>query len=217
LYFSAGWGAPGIGIALCPGVTDNKTTYPVLSETHSEELILRLQKGDGEARARLWTRYLPRLKRWARGRLPPASRDNTSTDDLVQDAFVRSLSALQTMKPRGPRSVFAYFRMIVLNQIRDHARQSARRPRRDIVDWDLHATPSPSPLEEVLGLEALGRYERALCDLSEDDQHLVLAFIELRCTDRELAELFEKPSPAAARMARARALGRLARAMESHA
>jgi DNA-directed RNA polymerase specialized sigma24 family protein len=60
----------------------------------------------------------------------------------------------------------------------------------------------------------LERYHRALDSLSQDDQDIVLAVIELGCTDRELAELFEKPTTNAARMARGRAVARLARAME---
>jgi RNA polymerase sigma factor (sigma-70 family) len=195
------------------GVTDNDASRPITGETCTEELVRRLQNGDQHALDRLWARYLPRLKQWARGRLSPAMRDQTSTDDLVQDAFVRSLARLQTLQPRGPRSVSGYFRTIVLNQIRDYARQNTRRPRREIVDWDTHVHPDPSPLEALLGREEIRRYERALETLPEEDQHLVIAFVELRCTDRELADLFEKPSPSAARVARGRALGRLARAM----
>jgi RNA polymerase sigma factor (sigma-70 family) len=186
---------------------------PLNAGTQSEELVLRFQAGDPRALERLWARYLPRLKVWARGRLPPAARGVTSTDDLVQDAFVRSIAHLRTLQPRGTRSVFAYFKTIILNQIRDHARMASRRPRVDELVPDEHENPQPSPLEELLGAEALRRYEEALAQLPEDDQDLIVAFVELRCSDQELAELLEKPSANAARMARGRALARLARAM----
>jgi RNA polymerase sigma factor (sigma-70 family) len=179
----------------------------------SEELVLRFQSGDEKALERLWARYLPRLKRWAHGRLPAATRGVTTTDDLVQDAFVRSVARLRTLKPQGPHSLFAYFRTIMLNQIRDYARQGVRRPRQEELLPEEHVDREPSPLEQVLGQEVLTRYENALGSLSEEDQELVLAFVELRCSDKELAELFEKPSVDAARMARGRALARLARAM----
>jgi RNA polymerase sigma factor (sigma-70 family) len=179
----------------------------------TEELVLRFQAGDEHALERLWTRYLPRLKRWAHGRLPTASRNVTNTDDLVQDAFVRSVARLRTLKPQGPHSLFAYFRTIMLNQIRDYARQGVRRPRQEELMPEEHVVGDPSPLEQVLGQEVLERYEAALATLGEEDQELILAFVELRCSDRELAELFEKSSVDAARMARGRALARLARAM----
>jgi RNA polymerase sigma factor (sigma-70 family) len=186
---------------------------PLGASVGSEELILRFQAGDEQALDRLWARYLPRLKRWAHGRLPAASRADTNTDDLVQDAFVRSLARLRTLTPQGPRSLFAYFRTIVLNQIRDYARQSSRRPRQEELEPEVHIDRGPSALEEVLGRETLERYEQGLASLPQEEQDMVLAFVELRCSDKELAELFEKPSANAARMARGRALAKLARAM----
>ena len=193
--------------------TGDVHSSPLTASSGSEELVLQYQAGDLQALDRLWVRYLPRLKRWGHGRLPAASRHDTNTDDLVQDAFVRSLAHLRTLKPRGPKCLFAYFRKILLNQIRDYARRNGRRPRREELDAEQHEDRAPSPLEQVLGQELLGRYEVALESLAEDDQELILAFVELRCTDQELAELFEKPSADAARMARGRALARLARAM----
>jgi RNA polymerase sigma-70 factor (ECF subfamily) len=188
----------------------------IASETGSEELIRRFQAGDQIALNRLWNRYLPRLKRWAHGRLPNAARHGGDTDDLIQDAFVRSLARVRHFESRGAHTVFAYFRTIVLNLVRDHARAGVRRPGLDPLEPDAeeHAHQGTSQLEHLLGTEALQQYQRALDRLSEDDQEIILAVIELRCTDRELAELFEKPSANAARMARGRAVARLARAMD---
>jgi RNA polymerase sigma-70 factor (ECF subfamily) len=196
-------------------VPESDESKPLTATTTaaSEELVLRYQAGDEAALERLWARYLPRLKRWAHGRLPAGSRNLTATDDLVQDAFVRSLASLRHIEHRGPGSLFAYFRTIVLNQIRDYARQGNRRPVQQALLEEEHEACEPSALEQLLGKEVLERYEQAVATLSQGDQEIVRAFIELRCTDRELAELFEKPSPDAARMARGRALARLAQAM----
>jgi RNA polymerase sigma-70 factor, ECF subfamily len=188
---------------------------PLSTYTASEDLVRKFQAGDEAALERLWSRYLPRLRRWAHGRLPPAARSHTNTDDLVQDAFVRSLAHLRTLEPRGSGGLFAYFRTIVLNQIRDYGRQLGRRPRQEELDPEAQAGPEPSALEQIIGAQTLERYEAALATLSEEDQAIILAFIELRCSDAELAELFEKPSANAARMARGRALARLAEGMKS--
>jgi RNA polymerase sigma-70 factor (ECF subfamily) len=181
----------------------------------TQELILQFQAGNEGALDRIWARYVPRLRRWAHGRLPTASRNVTNTDDLVQDAFVRSLTRLRTLELQGPHSLFAYLKTIMLNQIRDYARAGGRRPKQELLEPDEHQNRDPSPLEQVLGTEVLERYQAALATLSDEDQEIVLAFVELRCTDKELAELLEKPSADAARMARGRALARLARAMET--
>jgi RNA polymerase sigma-70 factor (ECF subfamily) len=183
--------------------------------TESVVLLQRFQAGDVECLDRLWARYLPRLKRWAHGRLPPPSRGATATDDLVQDAFVRSLAHLRTFQPRNTYSLVAYFRTIILNEVRDFARQASSRPRQEEIEPDVHVDRGPSPLEQALGAQALERYERARATLSPGDQEIVVAFVELRCTDAEIMELFEKPTIDAARRARGRALMRLAKAMET--
>jgi RNA polymerase sigma-70 factor (ECF subfamily) len=194
-------------------MSDSRAAESDLIRTGSEELVRRFQAGEDHALNQLWARYLPRLTRWASGRLPKLSRSDTNTDDLIQETFVRSLAHLRTLRPENGRSLFAYFRKIVLNQIRDHARRVHLRARQKELEPEGHATDEPSPLEQVMGKQVVERYERALSTLSEDDQHLVVAFVELRCTDREIAELFEKPSVDAARMARNRAVARLAGVM----
>jgi RNA polymerase sigma-70 factor (ECF subfamily) len=181
----------------------------------TEELLHLFQGGDRAALQQLWLRYLPRLRRWAHGRLPRASRNAANTEDLIQETFLRTVERLRTLVPRGPRSVFAYFRTVVLNQIRDYARQNTRRPGQDVLDPERHGTSDPSPLEQLLGREVLVNYDRALSTLREEEQQIIVAYVELRCSDRELAELFEKPSADAARVARARALARLIKALKA--
>jgi RNA polymerase sigma-70 factor, ECF subfamily len=185
------------------------------SPTLSADLLRKFQAGDNEALDRLWQRYLPRLKRWAHGRLPSPARSTLSTDDLIQDAFVRSLARLRTLEPAPGYGLFAYFRVIVLNLVRDHARQIRTRPTLELIEPDDHRDSGPSPLESAIGQQLLARYDAALAILSEPDQQMTVAIVELRCTDRELAELFDKPTPGAARAARGRTLARLGRAMSS--
>jgi len=188
---------------------------PTGSSTGSADLVQRYQAGDEHALARLWARYLPRLKKWAHGRLPAYAGSSADTDDLVQDAFVRSLARLRVIEPRGGQSLFAYFKKTILNQIRDYLRQMDRRRTSSVADLDVHVDTQASPFEQVLGREMVERYQRALDSLSEDDQDIVLAVVELGLTDGDIAELFEKPSIDAARMARGRGLARLARAMQA--
>ena len=185
------------------------------SSTSSLDLIAQYQAGNDAALERLWARYLPRLRRWAHGRLPRATGNITDTEDLVQDAFVRSLAHLRRMKPTATHTVFAYIRIVVLNLIRDHIRQLGRRPMNALDRAHDRIDPEPSPFEQAVGRETRERYERALESLDSDDHDLVLAAVELGLNDQEIAELFEKPSVDAARVAKARALSRLARCMET--
>jgi RNA polymerase sigma-70 factor (ECF subfamily) len=178
----------------------------------SVRLFERAQEGDDQALNELLGRYVPRLRRWASGRLPHASRDLSDTDDIVQDAVIKALRHVETFEFRHDGALQAYLRNAVLNRIRDEYRHFQRRP--VMVDAEESLTdPAASPLDEALGAEAIERYEAALATLRDIDREAIVARVELGCTYEEIAESFGKPSPAAARVAVARALMRLAEAM----
>jgi RNA polymerase sigma-70 factor (ECF subfamily) len=175
--------------------------------------LLRLAKqGDLRARDQLLARYLPRLKRWASGRLPMYARSLLDTSDLVQETLIRVLEGLDRIEVRGPGGFQAYVRQAVLNRIRDQVRHAARRPGPDGVPETL-PDASPSPLEHAIGADVLARYERGLARLDEDDRQLLHLRIELDFDYQEIATMTGRPSRDAVRMAVQRALGRLAEEM----
>jgi RNA polymerase sigma-70 factor, ECF subfamily len=180
----------------------------------SVRLFGRARDGDQQALDELLQRYLPRLQRWASGRLPRSTRDLTDTDDLVQDTIIRTLRHIGTFEFRHDGALQAYLRNAILNRIRDECRRVARRP--TMIDAQTApglADTAASPLDETLGREAVERYEAALTRLREEDREAVIARVELGCSYEEIAESLGKPSVAAARMAVGRALMRLAEAM----
>ena len=176
-------------------------------------LLARVRAGDARARNLLISRYLPALKRWAHGRLPTYARDIRDTGDLVQDTVIRALSHLDSFEPRREGSFLVYLRRSVRNQIVDEIRRARRRPGRDPLPQDL-VDRTPSPLEEVIGREALERYEAALARLTENQQEAVMMRVEMGFTYPEIALALGRPSANAARMLVARALVRLAEAMD---
>jgi RNA polymerase sigma-70 factor (ECF subfamily) len=178
----------------------------------SFELIRLAQGGDSEALSRLLERYRPRLHRWASGRLPRFARDLTDTQDLVQDALIRTLRNFDRFDDRGEGALQAYLRQAVMNRIRDEVRRHERLPRRDELSESL-ADRAVSPLEQAIGGEAIERYETALAALEPADREAVIARIELGCSYQEIAVLGDRPSADAARVAVARALTKLARIM----
>ena len=172
-------------------------------------LLERVRAGDDGALDTLLGRYLPRLQRWARGRLPRWARDLTDTDDLVQETLLRSFKQLERFDNRGDGALHAYLRQAVLNRIRDELRHKSRLPERRALDPQ-HADASPSPLEAAIGTEAMERYEEALSRLRPEDREAIIARVELGLSHAELAEALGKPSEEAARKAASRALVRLA-------
>jgi RNA polymerase sigma-70 factor (ECF subfamily) len=175
-------------------------------------LLERAQRGDRGALDDLIARYLPRMQRWASGRLPHRARDLADTQDLVQETVLQVVRKLDTFEVRGEGAFQAYLRQAILNRIREELRRANRRPSRSELDSQA-PDEGRSPLDEAIGQEAVERYERALATLRPQDREAVVARIELGCTNQEVAELLGKPSANAARMAVERAIVRLARAM----
>lgn len=176
-------------------------------------LLQRAQAGDQEALELLMARYVPRLTRWARGRLPRWARDIAETSDLVQETLLQTLKRLDRFDVRGEGAFQAYLRQAIANRIAEELRRHARRADSTTLDSD-HADNGISPLEQAIGREAVERYETALQGLRLDDQAAIVARVEMGCSYQEVASALGKPSANAARMAVERALARLATAMK---
>jgi RNA polymerase sigma-70 factor (ECF subfamily) len=134
------------------------------------------------------------------------------TQDLIQEVLFRAVQRVETFEPQHEGAFQAYIRQMLFNRIRDEARKGRRRPGEEPLDEEC-ATTDPSPLELTIGREAIDRYEAALERLSPRDRELIVAKIELGFTSSEIAEALGRPSAAAAHMAVARALVRLAEEM----
>lgn len=188
------------------------SALPLLEWEASLRLLERARAGDRRALDVLMARYVPRMRRWASGRLPRWARDLADTQDLVQDVLLQTFRNLSRFEVRGEGALQAYLRQGIANRIRDELRRRARRPATS--ELDPHAADGgASPLESAIGREALERYERALMVLQPQDREAIIARVELDCTNQEIAAALGKPSANAARMAVERALLRLADAM----
>jgi RNA polymerase sigma-70 factor, ECF subfamily len=183
-----------------------------LSATSTFDLVVRANRGEGPALDALLARYLPRLQRWAHGRLPPAARGALQTQDIVQDTLMHVVERLPSFTPRHEGAFQGYVRTALLNRVRDLARQYKRRGPSVPLDSEL-AGEQWSPLDLAVGQEMLDRYEAALDRLRPDDKDLIVARIELGLPYPEIATMFEKPSVAAVHMALSRALVKLAEEM----
>lgn len=175
-------------------------------------LLERFKAGDRDALDRLFERYVPRLRRWASGRLPRWARDLADTHDLVQEAALQTFRNLEGFEHRGEGALQAYLRQAVMNRIRDEFRRSARWPDSTDVPVEM-SDEGPSPLEQAVGAELLDAYDAALERLEPAEREAIIGRIELELTFPELAVAMGKSSADAARMAVARALVRLAEEM----
>jgi DNA-directed RNA polymerase specialized sigma24 family protein len=97
----------------------------------------------------------------------------------------------------------------VMNRIRDECRRVAARPHVDLID-DRMPDNGLSPLEAAIGKEGVAKYETALQSLRDEDRQAIVGRVEMGYSYQELAVMFGKPSPDAARISVSRALMKLA-------
>jgi RNA polymerase sigma-70 factor (ECF subfamily) len=176
--------------------------------------LQRARLGDEEARNTLFARYLPSLRRWARGRLPRWTRDLRDTEDVVQETLLQTFKRIEVFQPRHQGALEGYLRQALMNRVRDEVRRVGRRGATSEIEDDVHADSAASPLEEAIGQQALERYEAALARLRPEEREVVIARVELGQSYQQIAEGHAKASADAARMAVSRALVRLAEEMD---
>jgi len=187
---------------------------PDASVKAESSLTLLQQARDGSEAAcnELCARYVPRLQRWAHGRLPSSARGALDTFDLVQDTFIQVLRRIHEFEPRHVGGFQAYLRRTLMNRIHDEIRRVRRRGVAESIDSARPAS-DPSPLEEAIGQETLARYDVALERLRDSDREAIIMRVEMGCTYPEIMEALDKPSVAATHMTLSRALVRLAAEM----
>ena len=183
-----------------------------VSVESSADLIRRARGGDRAALEVLFARYVPPLRRWARGRLPRWARDVVDTDDMIQETLLATCRNLERFEPRHPGALHAYLRQALRRRVLDELRRAHRRPTRVDLDAEEHDF-APSPLQEAIGQEALELYERGLARLSDIERDAVVCRVEMGLDYGQIAEALGKPTRDAARMTVSRALVRLAREM----
>ena len=185
---------------------------PEVQAESSFALVNRAHAGDAAARDELCARYLPRLQRWAHGRLPASARGALDTVDLVQDTFMQVLQRLGEFQPRHEGAFQSYLRTTLMRRIVDEIRRVQRRGPAEPLDIEAPGH-EPSPLQEAIGTETLERYEAALSRLAASDREAIIMRIEMGCGYAEIMSALEKPSLAATQMTVSRALVRLAKEM----
>jgi RNA polymerase sigma factor (sigma-70 family) len=176
-----------------------------------EETVLLLQRirgGDDGALNALLVRLLPRLRRWAHGRLPAAARGLLDTGDIVQSVAAKAIRRLGSIEIDHSAALGAYLRQAIANEIADHWRRVVHRPDETSLHDALPAA-STSPLERLIGAERLRRYEAALQRLAPAERETIIGRFELAYDYEDLARYLGKPSVGAARVAVHRAIKRL--------
>ena len=194
-----------------------RTTGPPcdVAEDPTGTLIDRARAGDREALEELFARHVPRLRKWATGRMPRWARDIADTTDLIHDTVLDTLKHISRFEHRGDGALQAYLRQAVVNRIRNELRKRAARGAPETVDSGL-SDGRTSPLEKAISNQTLERYEAALAELKPEEREAVISRLELGLSYAQIAESLGKPTANAARMTVVRALARVADRMRAN-
>jgi RNA polymerase sigma-70 factor, ECF subfamily len=175
-------------------------------------VLEKAKRGDRSAVRILIERARPPLRRWTRGRLPSYARGSANTEDIVQDAVLRTLKHLETFEHRTVDALQKYLRTAVVNGIRDVVRSVRRRGVPDELPENLYDA-GPSPEVRAILNQRSEKFVEALGRLRPVDRQLLVWRIELGYSNEEIAQRSGKTAEAIG-MAVGRAVKRLKKEME---
>ncbi|HEY1304309.1 MAG TPA: sigma-70 family RNA polymerase sigma factor [Vicinamibacterales bacterium] len=179
---------------------------PKLPES-TAELVTRVRGGDRDAADALVDRELPALRQKVHGTLPRIARDICDTDDVVQEAFLRTWRHINRIDVSQPGSFRAYTRRTAKNHVIDRVRQVLRRPVSDELPEVADSKPGPDAQMEEARFRADVR--TALDRLTRSERRLITARFNREWSYAAIADKLGKPSADAARVAVHRACKRL--------
>lgn len=189
------------------------------------ELVNRVIRGDTEALTELFAVYRPRLWRMVNFRLDPRLSGRLDADDILQEAWMRTIDRIDSFISDASRSSFIWFRMIVTQTMVDlHRRHLGAQKRSAAKEMSIHGGWSSdstsvslarhllghltSPSNAALRAELSQQLETALTTMSDIDREVLALRHFEELTNSETALVLEMTEQAASARY-VRALGRL--------
>lgn len=182
-------------------MTEDDATPP------EEALVRRAASGDAEAFGDLYARHLDDIYRYVFYKVG----DEKRAEDLTEQVFLSAWEAIADYEHRGyPFSAWLY--RIAHNAVVDHYRTTKDERPLDTVAFAL-ADESLGPEDVLVKKGEVARLLKALAELSDEKQHLIiLRFVE-GLSHGEVARILDK-SEVACRVMQHRALASLSEMMQ---
>ena len=151
-----------------------------------ESLFEEAKRGDRQAFEKIMDRFGFRLTSFARSRISPALRQRIDAEDIVQEASLKAMSAIQSIEWRGESALFNWMCGIASNIILSHSRRFLR-----LIPESLDSPADQdgtSPSQSIRRKERFDRLKQCMASLTAD-QYQVVDLVRLRgLTIREAAE-----------------------------
>lgn len=172
----------------------------------SEKLRSRLQRGDREALAELYSEYRNRLWKIVQLRMDRGLHGRVDPDDVLQEGYLAASDRLHHYRKDSPWSPFVWLRMVILQTLAEVHRHHLSVQKRDAYrEVDLHgggytqttavtlaallAGDITSPTQAVVRGERFERVERAIADMDQVDREVLALRHFEELTNSEVAEV----------------------------
>jgi RNA polymerase sigma-70 factor, ECF subfamily len=160
-----------------------------------EEVVARVQAGEGELFEHIFHRHYGRIERYVRGLgLPDADQE-----DVVVETFLRAFAGIHSFDAANGTRYVSYLYAIARNLGTDRMREKRRAPEATFLE-DIEVARIPdeseqaSPLAALLKREQIDRIRAALALLSPSDQEIIALSYERDLSSKEIMEVMQKPS-----------------------
>jgi RNA polymerase sigma-70 factor (ECF subfamily) len=189
-------------------------------------LLEKVAQGDREALGRLLERYQPRLEAFIGARLDRRVRTRDSVSDVVNVVLLEMTKRMDDFLARKPMPFrswvckTAYERVL---KVRRHHRRARRAIDREVPLPERSSvllarpfmSPSASPIDKLVAREVAQRIRRAIAELPEADQEILLMRLVEKQPYADIACVLEI-EPEAARKRYGRALLHLRKVLGEH-
>jgi len=160
-----------------------------------EEVVARVQAGEGELFEQIFHRHYGRIERYVRG----LGLSDADLEDVVAETFLRAFAGIRSFDAASGTRYVSYLYAIARNLCTDRMREKKRAL--EVVfleDIEVAQIPDESeqaaPLAALLKREQIDRIRAALALLSPSDQEIIALSYERDLSSKEIMEVMQKPS-----------------------
>jgi len=165
---------------------------PGLNGVSDEDIIRRVQQGEGKLFSVIFERYYTRLERFIRQLgLPEAD-----LEDALAETFSRAYTRVQSFNPDAGARYVSYLYAIARNLTTDRLRERGRTPEMSLLDdaWQEADPKAALPADVVVRSDEVRRIRDAIQRLNPSDREIITLSYDRELSCREIMEVMGKPS-----------------------
>lgn len=167
-------------------------TQPDRSVAGDEEIIRRVQLGEGKLFSVVFERHYTRLEQFLRHLGVP----DADLEDVLADTFARAFERVRSFNVNGGSRYLSYLYAIARNQAIDRVRERGRTPELVLLEdlWQEPDRQAEAPEQAVLRQTDVERIRLAMQRLSASDREIITLSYDRELSCREIMEVMGKPS-----------------------